>query len=118
MRHVTSVDLLAGILAVALLAAPAYAQQAIKSDIPDSLAGQAKVSEPTARATAMRRVIGGHIQAVELEHENGHLQYSYDLKVPGHSGITEVNVDALTGKVIAVHHESAKDEAKEGAVEK
>ncbi|HWZ59958.1 MAG TPA: PepSY domain-containing protein, partial [Gemmatimonadaceae bacterium] len=60
----------------------------------------------------------GTIKAVELERENGHLQYSYDVTVAGQSGITEVNVDAMTGTVLGVHRETAADEAKEAAAEK
>jgi uncharacterized membrane protein YkoI len=100
-----------------LSAGVARAQQTVKVEIPDSLAAQAKVDEATARKTAQARVPTGTIQAVELEREHGHLQYSYDVKVPGRSGITEVNVDAKSGAVIGVQHESAKTEAAEAAQE-
>jgi uncharacterized membrane protein YkoI len=104
-------------LLTALSAGVAHAQQAVKVDVPDSLAAQAKVDEATARKTALARVPKGTIQAVELEREGKHLQYSYDVKVPGRAGITEVNVDALTGAVIGVQHEGAKTEAAEAASE-
>jgi uncharacterized membrane protein YkoI len=99
-------------------ATSAGAQQSIKLDIPDSLMAKAKVTEPTARQTAQAKVPRGTIQSGELEHENGHLQYSYDIKVPGRSGITEVNVDALTGAVLGVAHEGAQTEAGEAAAER
>lgn len=79
---------------------------------------QAKIAEPAARATAMARVPHGKGRAVELKRENGVLQYSYDVSVAGQSGITEVNVDAGSGNVLGVHHESAAAEAKEAAAEK
>ena len=56
----------------------------------------------------MAKAPTGTVQEVERERENGHLQYSYDIKVPGQEGITEVNVDALTGSVIGVEHEGAE----------
>lgn len=119
MRFSTQLGFVAGVaLAGGILAAPAHAQQAVKTDLPDSLTKLAKVDESTARATAVRRVPSGNIQAVELERESGHLQYSYDVKVPGKSGITEVNVDAMSGKVLGVHRESAATETKETAAEK
>jgi Peptidase propeptide and YPEB domain len=105
------------ILASGLTARPAHSQGSVKSELPDSLSTLAKVDESAARATAARQVPNGRIRAVELERERGHLQYSYDVEVPGNSGITEVNVDAITGKVLGKHHESATDEAKEGAKE-
>jgi uncharacterized membrane protein YkoI len=91
------------------------AQEGVKLTIPDSLAARAKVSEPAARKTAQAKVPSGVIQEGELEREKGHLQYSYDVKVPGKSGITEVNVDAISGAVLGVQHEDAASEASESA---
>ena len=82
-------------------APPAY-----KRDVPDSLAAKVKVSEDSARAIALRRVPGGTIQALELEREGGTLLYSWDIKVAGKPGITEVHVNALTGRILSVEHES------------
>jgi uncharacterized membrane protein YkoI len=76
--------------------------------VPDSLVAKAKISEDSARAVALRRVPGGTIQALELENEHGRLIYSWDIKVQGKPGITEVHVSALNGKVFAVEHEGAK----------
>ena len=47
----------------------------------------------------------------------GKLIYSFDIKVAGKSGIEEVAVDAMTGKVLVVEHESPKQEAKEKAAD-
>ena len=57
------------------------------------------------------------MKSEELEREHGHLIYSYDIAVPGKSGIDEVNVDAMTGEVIARTHEGPKAERKEAAAE-
>ncbi len=54
----------------------------------------------------------------ELEREHGKLIWSFDLTTPKTKEITEVAVDAKTGKVIDVHVETAKDEAKEAAEDK
>jgi len=43
--------------------------------------------------------------------------FSYDIKTSGKSGIDEVNVDAITGKIIGVGHESAAAEKKEAEAE-
>src|SRR5690348_16616077 len=101
------------VASLALLSGVAQAQAGYKKDIPDSLAKSAKISEETAAATAQKRVPKGTIQAVELERENKKLIYSYELKVPGRSGVEEVNVDAITGKVVAAEHESPAAEKKE-----
>ena len=37
-----------------------------------------------------------------MERENGKLIYSYDIKTAGKSGIDEVHVSAITGKIIVV----------------
>lgn len=89
-----------------------------KADIPPRLAAKAKIAESAARATAMSRVPGSTVEAAELENENGKLLYSYDLKVAGQSGIQEVQVDAITGNVIGVVHETPADIRKEAAADR
>ena len=77
------------------------------------LAAQAKISLDSARTIALRKVKNGVIASEELERENGRLIYSFDVKEPGKRGIEEVNVNALTGALTGVHHESAATEAWE-----
>lgn len=98
--------------------AAARAQESYKRDIPDSLSKLAKVTEEAAAKTAHKRVPKGTIQGVELEREKGRLIYSYDMKAAGKTGAEEVNVDAMTGKLIRAFHESAAAEKKEAAAEK
>jgi hypothetical protein len=112
----TSKSTLAPLIAL-FLATAAHAQGNYKRDIPDSLAAKAKVTETAAAATAQKRFLKGAIQSVELEHEDGHLKWSYDIATPGKSGIDEVDVDALTGKIIAVEHETPEQMKKEAAEE-
>jgi uncharacterized membrane protein YkoI len=78
----------------------------------------AKVSEETARAAALAQIPNGKVESHELEKEHGKLVYSFDIKAPGKSGVEEVNVDAMTGKVLNSHHETASGEKKEMAKEK
>lgn len=106
------------VLALGASATTVAAQQpSYKREVPDSLARRAKVSEAAAVATAQRRIPSGKIQALELEREKGRIIYSFDVKVPGKSGTEEVNVDAATGKIIGVEHESTAAERKEAAAD-
>lgn len=89
-----------------------------KADIPANLRRQAKISEATARASAVARIPNGTVQAAELEREDGKLLYSYDIKVPGKSGIQEVQVNAIDGSVIGVEHEGPAAVAKEAAADR
>ena len=41
----------------------------------------------------------GKIRSLELEREHGTLIYSFGIKAAGKAGITEVNVNAQTGRV-------------------
>lgn len=108
-------------IALAVTAAGALGAQepAYKRDVPDSLASQAKISETTALATAQRRMQKrkGKVTALELEHERGKLMWSFEFKVPRKSGIDEVNIDAMSGKVIGVSHEGPATEKREAAEE-
>ncbi len=73
------------------------------------------ITEAAARATALKAAPGTTVKSSELEREHGLLVYSYDLAKPGTPGITEVLVDAQTGKVVEMKHETAEDEAREAA---
>ena len=68
-----------------------------------------------ARAIALKAA-PGTIKSEELENEHGKLIYSFDISTGG-TGITEVNVDAINGKIIAVQKENAAKEAAEKKLE-
>src|SRR5436190_23828073 len=69
---------------------------------------EAKITMKQARATALKSA-RGTIKSEELEREHGKLIYSFDISAK--SGVTEVNVDAISGKVIGVQHETPAKEA-------
>jgi len=108
---------LAVVAALAVAGSSARAQATYKRQIPDSLVKAAKITEAAAAETAHKRVPNATIASVELERENGRLIYSYDMTTKGKSGVDEVNVDAVTGKIISVAHESPVTEKKEAAAE-
>ena len=76
-----------------------------------------KLTEAQARKIAAREVPTGRVQSAELEQEHGHLIYSFDIKVAGKSGIEEINVDAMNGKVLAHEHEGPAAERQEAKAE-
>ena len=88
-----------------------------KRDLPAKLVKEAKISEEAAAATALKAVPNGKISSVELEKEDGKFIYSYDVKIPGKSGVEEVHVDAMTGELVSNVHESPADEKTEKAKE-
>jgi uncharacterized membrane protein YkoI len=93
------------VVAVLSLAAGTLAAQeapAPTRNVPDSLAAKAKVSEDSARAIALKRV-PGTLQSTTLERERGRLMYDFKIQRNGRKGTTEVEVNAMTGKVIAVN---------------
>ena len=70
-----------------------------------------KIGMTRATQIATKRV-HGTVKSKELEHENGRWIYSFDIRT-GKGKITEVNVDAYTGKIVAVDVENSSKEAKE-----
>ena len=94
------------------------AKTVVKKDTPASLRKEAKVSMKTARSSALKEVPNGKVRTSEIERENGKLIYSFGIKVAGKTGIEEVNIDAITGAVVAHEHESPATEKKEAAAEK
>lgn len=71
-----------------------------------------KITMRQARAIALKKA-PGTVKSEELENEKGKLIYSFDIAVK--AGITEVNVDAMTGKVVDVQHETPAQEKAEKA---
>jgi len=101
-------------LAVAILlaiplAASAQAPAAVTvTEEKPGLLKQAKIQPAQAQATAIAQAPKGTITKAEIEKEGGKLVYSFDITVPGASGVTEVLVDAMTGKVVSTEHEAAE----------
>ena len=83
------------------------------TDAPATLAAEAKLTLETAASHARARVPGGSIVSAELEREHGTLVWSFDIATPMSKNITEVQIDAKTGKLIAVKTETPKEQAKE-----
>jgi uncharacterized membrane protein YkoI len=88
-----------------------------KEESQAALQKEAKITEETARATALKEVPNGTVKSSELEREHGKLIYSFDINVPGKSGIEEINVNAIDGSVVNREHEGMKAEKKEAAQE-
>ncbi len=90
-----------------------------KSDVPAALAREAKITLDSARTLAQAKLPKAFVQSEELERENGKLIYSFDMKTAGKSGIDEVNINAMNGKMVGkIGHEGAASEAKEAAADK
>ena len=88
---------------------------------PSELLGLAKVTHAEAQRTALASIDAPPTAIVkegELEIEQGCLAYSFDIRVPGRSGIDEVMVDAGTGKTLSHTHETPRQEAAERAASK
>jgi DNA-directed RNA polymerase alpha subunit len=106
-----TVSLLA--LAGALTLSHAFAAEPPQAE----LEGQAKVSQEQATRTAQARVPNSKVKSAELERENGRLVWSFDLAREGKPGVTEIQVDAMTGKIVSVKKETAAEEASEARKE-
>lgn len=77
------------------------------------LEAQAKISKAQAQEIALAKAPGGTVKECEIEKEHGKLVWSFDIATPGTSVITEVQVDALTGEIAAVEHETTAEQEKE-----
>jgi hypothetical protein len=106
------------ILAVgfALVVAAVTTGQAQPSEA--QLMKETKVTKSRAEKTALTKVPDGIIRSAELEREHGLLIWSFDITKPGTKNITEVQVDAKTGKIASVKIETPKDQATEAHAEK
>ena len=93
-------SMLALIAALSLPAGRLVAQD-VQRNVPDSLVSKAKISEDSARAVALKRV-PGTVQSVALARAHRRLLYEFWIQRDGRKGTTEVQVNAMTGHVVAV----------------
>ena len=103
------------LLATALAGAIALTASAAESQ--SRLRDQARVTQSQATATALAKVPKATVKSVELEREHGRLVWSFDLAQPGTSDVTEVQVDAASGRIVSLKKESAAQEATEAKAE-
>ncbi len=80
------------------------------------LARQAKITKERAQEIALKRA-PGTVESSELEREHGKLVYSFDIR-NAKGTIDEVQVSAITGKIVRVEHETKKQEEAEKRKEK
>jgi len=100
-------------LTLGLLAACAAASVATGETSQATLKSRARVTQTEAERTALAKVPGGSIKDAELEEEGGRLVWSFDVATPRSRNLTEVQVDAISGKVVSTEIETPADEAKE-----
>ena len=94
------------LLAAAPAFATAQASPAVKvTEDKPGLLKRAKITPDSATRLALAAVPNGKVRSGEIEEEKGKLIYSFDIKVPGKSGITEVHIDPATGAVLGQEHE-------------
>ena len=108
-----STNLISTLLALVVSAALGLTSATAKDKDDPKLLAKAKISKAAAEKTALTKAPDGTVKDAELEEENGKLVWSFDIARPGTKDITEVQVDAITGKIVLVEVETPKDQAKE-----
>lgn len=96
------------------LATPVHAGN---KDKQAKLEAKAKISKADATKIALAKVPNGTVKEAELEKEHGKLIWSFDITTPDSADITEVQVNAKTGKVESVEKETPAEQAKEKQAE-
>ena len=111
-------QLITKLLALAVTATLGLTAATAKDKEDPKLAAKAKITKAEAQKTALTKAPDGTVKDAELEEENGKLVWSFDIARPGTKDITEVQVDAITGKIVLVEVEKPKDQAKEAKEDK
>jgi uncharacterized membrane protein YkoI len=101
-------------ISVVILASSSFAMYAAAAeDTKAALMAEAKITEAQATATALMKTPHGTVKSSELEREHGRLVWSFDISQPSIKGVTEIQVDAKTGKIVSMKKESAAQEMRE-----
>ena len=98
-----------------LIPATALALAACVTQSKSTLAARARVTRAQAETLALKAVPDGRVKEAELEEENGLLVWSFDLARPHTKNVTEIQIDARTGKVVRRETESPRQQAGEAA---
>jgi hypothetical protein len=72
-----------------------------------------RISMQAARGRAMAIVPHGRITSAELEREHGQLIYSFDIRVPHRTGVEEIQISAIDGRLVSRTHEDPVAERRE-----
>jgi uncharacterized membrane protein YkoI len=83
-----------------------------------TLMKQAKITKAQAEQVALAQVPHGRVKTAEIENEKGHLVWSFDISRPNTKDITEILVDARSGKIVSKQTETVRDQAAEAAADK
>ena len=113
MKRIRMFSLTIGII-LGFVAATAFAAGTSEAE----LVKQAKIKKVEAEQIALAKVSRGIVKSAEIENEKGHLVWSFDIARAGTRDITEILVDAKTGKIISTQTETPRDQAKEAAADK
>lgn len=105
------------ILSLALAGGLGLATAALAEPTEAQLMKEAKITKAEAEKIALEKVPAGQVQSAEIENEHHALVWSFDIAKPGSKNITEVLVNAKTGKIISVMDETPADQAKEKAAD-
>ena len=81
--------------------------------IDSTLQSQAKISKSAAEKIALSKVPAGIIQSAELEREHGMLIWSFDISKASSKDVTEVQIDARSGRIVSVRIETPAAQVKE-----
>ena len=88
---------------------------AFAGDSPPTKGDTATLTRERAAEIAIARVPGGKIIEGELEKEHGKLVWSFDIARAESRNVSEVQVDAMTGEIVAEESESPEQEAAEAS---
>lgn len=108
--------IIAGVATLAILTgvtASLFAEDDDDNGQQAKLMAKAKITKAQALEKAQAKVPNGTVKEAELEKEKGKLIWSFGFSTPDSTDTTEVNVDAITGKVLSMEWESPSDESAE-----
>jgi uncharacterized membrane protein YkoI len=105
-RSLAALILLGGSVIATVAAAPESAQ---------SVNSKPTVTQERAAEIALARVPGGKVVEAELEKEHGRQVWSFDISRPDSKDVTEIQVDAKTGEIVAEENETPDQEKNEDA---
>ncbi len=114
--QVARIQVAATTVILGLIPAVCAAQVRERVPIREQTAGlltQAKIPPRVARLTALAEIPGTRIVAAGIECQGDRLVYAFGLKVAGHDGVDQVQIDAKSGQVLCAEYHIEWDQEDE-----
>lgn len=100
---------IAGLVLIALVSGCGPESSIAVTEVKPGLLARATFSPEAAFTVSQAQRPNGAVVDAEIDEERGRLVYEFAIVIDGVEGMDEVQIDATTGEIVSIEHESAEE---------